>query len=255
MLTLENRVCAIAGASGGDGVAIAEELCKAGMTVVMVSHQPTQAMNLMERLNSCDYPGKCDVFTEGTYKDDTELYQKIYEKYGAIDVIISNIGDNGLVETIDDVDSEGLLRTINHLVIGAYDMLKNCLPYLRLSKAARVIFMTTIEGEDGGTREGFSQAVAKGAVLSLTKNCAAQLAKDKITVNCIEKGASERINGERFDREGREKLDVSKWLDDIPMGRLGNTNDLAAAVCYLASEEASYVTGSVIKVTGGLQFK
>ena len=102
---------------------------------------------------------------------------------------------------------------MNLLLGGSYNMLKCALPYLRKSKAPRVIFMTT--------------------------------------VNCIEKGAIERIrhNGPQH---GPAFKDTSAFLPYIPQGRMGTPEDLAGAVCYLASEESAYMTGAVLDLSGGL---
>ncbi|MBP5726591.1 MAG: SDR family oxidoreductase, partial [Clostridia bacterium] len=132
-----------------------------------------------------------------------------------------------------------------------YTMLKCALPYLRKSAAPRVIFMTTVEGARGGKLESFANAVAKGAVLSLAKNCAARLAPERINVNCIQKGAVERLQPPPHPGAPVFK-DMSALLPYIPQGRMGTPEDLAGAVCYLASEEAAYVTGSVLDLSGGL---
>lgn len=130
-------------------------------------------------------------------------------------------------------------------------MLKCALPYLRKSRAARVIFMTTVEGVRGGRMESFTNAVAKGAVLALGRNCAARLAAEGITVNCIEKGAIERLP-HKGPEHGLKEKDISEMLSFIPSGRIGTPEDLAQAICFLASEESSYVTGTVLDVSGGL---
>ncbi len=255
MQTLSGRTCIFTGATGGDGVASVKALCEAGMNVVMLTHQPAQARRLMDEIASCHYPGDCSAELEGKEHtppiSDEEVYQTVFEKYGSIDVIICNKGGSGMEDSIDTVDSETLMRDINLLLGGSYSMLKCALPYLRKSKNPRVIFMTTVEGARGGNLEGFSNAVAKGAVLSLTKNCAARLAPEGITVNCIQKGSIQRLP-EQGSEKGPKKKDISETLSVIPAGRLGTPEDLAAAVCFFASEESAYVTGAVLDVSGGL---
>ena len=256
MQTLKGRVCVFAGASGGDGVEAAKELCRQGMHVVMMTHQPAQAQSLLDEVNSCGYEGTLSAVQDGNVQEppitDEEVFAKIYEEFGSIDVVISNTGADGFEDSIDSVSKDRLLAEVGHLLGGSYNMLKCALPYLRKSSAPRVIFMTTVEGVNGGTRESFTNAVAKGAVLSLTKNCAARLAAEGITVNCIEKGAIERIahNGPKHD--GPQPKDTTPWVASIPVGRKGTAKELADAFCYLASEEASYTTGTVLDLSGGL---
>ncbi len=197
MQTLKGRTCVFAGASGGDGVASVKALCAAGMDVVMMTHQPSQAAGLLEEIAGMGLPGKCFAVQDGSAQEppisDEEVFAGIYKEHGSIDVVITNIGGDGFEDSIDSVDKEMLLKEVGLLLGGSYNMLKCALPYLRKSKAPRVIFMTTVEGVRGGRLESFTNAVAKSAVLGLTKNCAARLASEGITVNCIEKGAIERL--------------------------------------------------------------
>jgi len=256
MQTLEGRTCIFAGASGGDGVAAVKALCKAGMNVVMMTHQPAQAQGLINELKGAGYPGSCEAVQDGNTQTppvaDEEVFRRVAEKYGSLDVVISNTGGDGFEDSIDSVSEEDLLKDVNHLLGGGYHMLKCALPYLRQSKAPRVIFMTTVEGVRGGNKESLVNAVAKGAVVSMAKNCAARLAPEGITVNCISKGAIERL-APPAGHKGPAFKDMTTLLPYIPAGRMGTPEDLAEAICYLASEESAYVTGAVLDLSGGLQ--
>ncbi|MCC8104058.1 MAG: SDR family oxidoreductase [Clostridiales bacterium] len=255
MQTLTGRTCVFAGGSGGDGASAVKALCKAGMNVVLMTHQPTQAQGLIAEIEKLGFTGKCMVAQDGKAQTppipDEEVFRKIYEEQGSVDVIISNTGASGHEDSIDTVDVEQLMKNVQQLLGGSYSMLKCALPYLRKSVCPRVIFMTTVEGARGGNLESFANAVAKGAVLSLTKNCAARLAAEGITVNCIQKGAIERLPHKGSNNGAKEK-DPAAMLPYIPAGRVGTPEDLAAAICFLASEETSYITGTVLDVSGGL---
>ncbi|MCD8011286.1 MAG: SDR family oxidoreductase [Lachnospiraceae bacterium] len=255
MQTLQGRTCVFSGASGGDGASAVRALCQGGMNVVMMTHQPEQARDLIAEIEAGGYPGKCTAVQDGSAQTppvaEEEVYRRIFEEYGAIDVIISNTGGDGFEDSLDTVDTDTLLSEVGHLLGGSYTMLKCALPYLRQSRHPRVIFMTTVEGVRGGKLESFTNAVAKGAVLSLTKNCAARLAPEKITVNCIQKGAITRLIN-RGAAQNPAFKDTSAFLPYIPMGRLGTPEDLAQAICFLASEETSYITGTVLDLSGGL---
>lgn len=259
-MILEGRTCVFAGGSGGDGIAAVKALCAAGMNVAMMTHMPEQARKLAEEIAWSGAKGQCIPVMDGACqqppKTEAEVYEDIYRQFGSIDVINSNTGDDGRDDTIDSTDDTELLKSTEHLLGGSYRMLKTALPYLRQSKAARVIFMTTVEGVRGGKLESFTNAVAKGAVWSLMKNCAARLAEEGITVNCISKGGIQRVKGAapQNSKEPKKK-EASKMLPYIPEGRLGTPEDLAAAICYLASEEAGYVTGSTLDVSGGLNLR
>jgi NAD(P)-dependent dehydrogenase (short-subunit alcohol dehydrogenase family) len=250
-MKLSGRTCIFKGASGGDGVSAAKALCAGGMNVVMMTHQLEQAQKLVDEISNAQYTGRCVAVLDGDCqnppKTDEQIYKEIFDEFGSLDVIICNTGGDGKEDSIDTVSKEQLMRDVEHLLGSSYVMLKTALPYLRQSKAPRVIFMTTVEGVRGGKLENFSNAVAKGAVWSLTKNCAARLMSEGITVNCIEKGAIERLEKEKHGFN-----DTSHMLPYIPAGRMGTPDDLAGAICFLASEETSYMTGATLDLSGGL---
>lgn len=255
MQTLTGRTCVFAGASGGDGVASVKALCKGGMNVVMMTHQPAQAQRLIDEIAGLGYPGKCVAVQDGNAQNppvpDEEVFRRVYEQFGSIDVVISNTGGDGFEDSIDTVSKESLMHDVEHLMGGSYGILKCALPYLRRSAAPRVIFMTTVEGARGGKLESFANAVAKGAVLSLAQNCAARLAPERINVNCIKKGAVERLAPPPHPGMPVFK-NMAALLPHIPQGRMGTPEDLAGAICFLASEESAYVTGTVLDLSGGL---
>ncbi|MBR2288627.1 MAG: SDR family oxidoreductase [Clostridia bacterium] len=255
MQTLQGRTCIFAGASGGDGVESVKALCAGGMNVAMMTHQPAQAQRLLDEIASMNLPGTCIAVQDGNAQTppipDEEVFRQVAERFGSIDVVICNTGGDGFDDSIDTVDTAQLMHEIEHLMGGSYSMLKHALPYLRKSAAPRVIFMTTVEGARGGRLESFANAVAKGAVLSLMKNCAARLAPEKINVNCIQKGAISRLQPPPHPGAPVFK-DMSTLLPYIPQGRMGTPEDLAGAICFLASEESAYVTGTVLDVSGAL---
>lgn len=252
MQTLSGRTCVIAGGTAGDGIDTVRELCRAGMHVVMMTHQAERAKALVEEINGSGFAGNCEAVgatAQGPAEENAETYRYIAGKYGSVDVVISNTGDTGTAKGMEELSAEELMKETGHLVTGAFNMVMTALPFLRKSRAPRVILMSSVEGVYGGVHGSFANAVAKGAVHSLTLNMAARLAPEHITVNCIAKGAIPRAEGIR-----PGNADPEAFLPYIPMGRLGTAQDLAQMVCYLASEEAGYVTGQTICLSGGLGF-
>ena len=253
MQTLKGRTCVFAGATAGDGIEAAKILCAGGMNVVLMTHQPGRANALMEEINAAGYEGKCICFVQGDRgapEEDPEVYAQIEKELGSVDVVICNTGATGKATPMEDVTGEQLLRSIEHLAIGSFEMMRTALPYLRKSKAPRVIFMTSVEGVNGGVHESFANAVAKGTVHALTLNAAARLAPEGITVNCIAKGAIPRIEGIR-----PGDADPADMVPSIPMGRMGTAKDLGELIAYLASEESGYVTGQAIHLSGGYELR
>ena len=245
MQTLKERTAVFSGATAGDG------LCAGGMNVVMMTHNRDAAESLINEVKDMGAPGKCAYYAPGDDglppEHDPKVYEEIQSRFGSVDVIISNTGADGHVDDIETLPAEQLQRSMNHLVIGAFKMLQTALPWLKRSRAPRVILMSTAEGVHGGTFESLANAVAKGAVESLTLNAAARLAPCGITVNCIAKGAIARVEGIR-----PGEPNPADRLASIPLGRLGTPKDLAGAVAFLASEESAYLTGQVLELSGGL---
>lgn len=253
MQTLQGRVCVFAGATAGDGTAAVETLCRAGMTVVMMTHNEERAKELIRKMAEAGYPGSCDFLAGAPgmpAEEDPEVYQQIEKKYGSVDVIISNTGSFGKDKSIEETTSEEFDRELLHLAGGAFRMLRTAIPFLRRSRAPRVILMTTVEGINGGVHQSFANSVAKGAVRSLTVNAAARLACDRITVNCIAKGGIPRVEGRK-----PGEADPAVFLPRTPMGRIGTDRDLAEVICYLASEESGFVTGQTVILDGGYSLR
>lgn len=250
MQTLHGRTCVFAGGTAGDGVDAVKALCAGGMNVVLMTNKPEKAQALVDWTREAGLPGGCSVFAGRpgmVAEHQAETYARIAEQYGSIDVIVCNTGNNGLLANLEDVTGEMLSAALNQLVVGAYKMFSAALPYLKQSQSPRVIFMTSLEGCRGGTHESFVNAVAKGALHALTVNCAARTAAMGITVNCISKAAIPRVEPQP---EGAP--DPNSLLPFLPVGRLGDPQDLAQAICFLASEETSYITGQTLELNGGL---
>lgn len=251
MQTLYGRTAVMAGATAGDGRETVKTLCAAGMNVVMMTHNRTAAEELTAEVKAAGAPGACAYYAGGRGQlppeHDPAVYEDIQSRFGSVDVIIANTGADGHRDSIETLDPEELEKSLSHLAGGAFRMLQTALPFLKQSKAPRVILMSSAEGIHGGTRESLANAVAKGAVASLALNAAARLAPLGIPVNCIAKGAIPRAEGVR-----PGDPDPAERLTSIPMGRLGSQKDLAEAAAFLASEESEYLTGQILELSGGL---
>lgn len=251
MQTLKGRTAVFAGATAGDGRDTVKALCAGGMNVVMMTHNRRAAEELIGEVRAMNAPGACVYCAgwegEGPAEENPAVYGELCKRFGSVDVVIANTGADGRRDDIETLQPEELRKSLDHLVVGAFRMLQTALPYLKQSRAPRVILMSTVEGVHGGTYESLANAVAKGAVEALTLNAAARLAPYGITVNCIAKGAIPRVEGVcPGDPDPADRLPV------IPLKRLGSPDDLAGAVAFLASEESAYITGQILELSGGL---
>ena len=140
MQTLKGRTCVFSGASAGDGVEAVKTLCAGGMNVVMLTHQLETAQRLIGEIRSMDLPGECIALAGGgdaTPERDAAVYERVFRRFGSLDVVISNTGATGKATPMEEVTGEQLMKNIEHLVSGAFDMLINALSFCE--RAARPV--------------------------------------------------------------------------------------------------------------------
>lgn len=241
MLTLRGRTCVIAGGSGQIGRSAVKELVRSGMNVVMLTHMTADAEALAGELAGEE--GKC-TYIAG--RKETEVFADIYTEYGSVDVLIVNTGEFLKKRSLEEYPKEEFDRSMNrqwHIL----EMINAALPYLRRSSAGRIILTTSASACMGFNHESLMDAMSRGAERSLVLYLAKELAGERITVNAIEK------SGMLNDHEPKEDgYDAESIIPYIPLGRNGESSEFAAAAAYLASEEAGFVTGQILHVSGGL---
>ena len=255
MLTLKNRVAVVTGASGCIGKEIVKELVEGGMTVAVCTHGSRAAEQTIS-----GFPPEiaehmialgCEMNSSADVKDH---FAELSEQTGGIDVLITLHGRSQEYkeQSIETLDPEYLDFTISSHLTGNYNLIREALPYLRKSSAGRVIFTANTNALTGGVDDAMGVTAAKGATVSLTYSLARRLAADGITVNCIAIGGIANIPDTVTMNPNWIRPEEMFRSEEIPMGRVGTPQDIAAAVCYLASEEAGFVTGEVLNVSGGL---
>ena len=245
MLTLKGRTCVFAGATGEIGRGAVLAMAEGGMNVVMVTHNPAGAAAIMEEMR--DLPGA--VIAMSNEDSNEVLYERIAEKFGSVDVVISTTGILHAPASPDTVTDAFLDDKLHHQVTEAYNMVRAALPYLRKSRAGRVIFTSSAGAMNGFEGENIADSIARGAVVSMTYALSKALMKDGITVNCIAR--SGMINDHPVKDPGHI-LDVETIRGQIPAGIPGSRDAYGAMASYIASEEASFVTGHIFNLTGGL---
>ncbi|HEX7251062.1 MAG TPA: 3-oxoacyl-ACP reductase FabG [Burkholderiales bacterium] len=236
---LEGKLALVTGASRGIGRAIAMELAKQGAKVIGTATSPGGA----DGITQAGLVGKVL-----NVKDDAQadaLLKEIQEQHGDILILVNNAGitrDN-LALRMKDADWDEVMST-------------NLRPVFRLSRAVmrgmmkarwgRIINITSVVGASGNPGQA-NYAAAKAGIAGMTRSLAAELGSRNITVNCVAPGFIDTDMTRALPEEQRKTL-----LDHIPLGRLGTPEDIAAAVAFLASPSAAYVTGTVLHVNGGM---
>jgi 3-oxoacyl-[acyl-carrier protein] reductase len=238
---LKGRTAIVCGASAGIGLAIARALSAEGANVTMFARRRQLLEAEAERLGALPVQG--DVTNP---QDCERVVERTVEAFGGIDILVNNSGGppRGPALAVDD---ESLEAAVALLLLSAVRLTNLCLAHLRTSPAGRVINIESSTVREPADNLALSNAVRPG-VIGWAKTLAREIGADGITVNSIAPGHidTERL-AERYP-DGPSEDD----LKPIPLRRLGRPEEIASVVTFLASDEASYVTGATIPVDGGL---
>lgn len=244
METLKGRTCVFAGATGNIGRGAVRALAEGGMNVVMVTHNPAGAAEIIREMK--DLPGR--VTAMSNEDGDGAVFGDVEREFGSVDVVINTTGGLDAVCDVESADADVLNEKLRHQVTEPFKMVQAAIPYLKKSTAARVILTATEGAADGFDGESIIDSISRGGVLSMTCALARQLAKDGITVNCIAR--SGMIDDHIPQRESDYR--ASSVSGRIPVGHLGDADEFGALAAYIASVEAGFVTGQIFHFSGGL---
>jgi 3-oxoacyl-[acyl-carrier protein] reductase len=238
---LNGRTAIVCGASSGIGLAIAEAFAREGMNVAMFARRRKLLEAEAERLGALAVQG--DVTNPS---DLDRLVERTLEAFGGIDVLVNNSGGPPRTPALE-VSHESLQDAVDLLLHSAVALTNLCLPHLRKSGHGRVVNITSSSVREPIDNLALSNAIRPG-VIGWAKTLSREVGVDGITVNSIAPG---RIETERLAEvypDGPTEAD----LQPIALRRFGQAEEVADVVCFLASDRASYVTGTTIAVDGGL---
>ena len=244
MFDLNNKVAIVTGASRGIGKTIATTFANAGAHVVCVARTTDKIEHLSKKINSnggSASHASCDI---GSKENIYDMMQNVILEYGKIDILVNNAGitKDSLLLRMKEEDWD-MVMNIN--LKGAFHCMKTVIKPMMKNRIGRIINITSIVGITGNSGQS-NYAASKAGLIGFTKSLAKEVASRGITVNCIAPGwiQTEMTN----DLNENIKTEI---LGKVPIGRLGVAEDIAYAALYLASNEASYITGQTITVDGG----
>ena len=243
MFDLTGKTALVTGATGGIGAAIARALHKAGATVAISG---TRAQ-VLEELKA-ELGGERVVVLACNLSDAAAVEKLVPEAeaaMGGLDILVNNAGitKDGLAMRMKDEDWQKVLDV--NLSAG-FRLARSAMRGMMKRRWGRIVGITSIVGVTGNPGQA-NYAAAKAGMIGMSKALAQELASRGITVNCVAPGFIATPMTDALAEPQRERL-----VQSIPAGRLGQSSDIAAAVVYLASEEAAYVTGQTMHVNGGM---
>lgn len=243
---LNNQVALVTGASRGIGRAIAQELAKQGAKVIGTATTDSGAAAISEYLGAiapgCGRGAKLDVNDAAACLG---LIEQIQKEDGALSILVNNAGitKDQLAMRMKDEEWEDVIST-NLTAVAR--MSRAVLRGMMKAKAGRIINITSVVGSSGNAGQ-MNYAAAKAGVAGMTRALAREIGSRNITVNCVAPGFIDTDMTKVLSDQQHAAL-----LDQIPLGRLGTPEDIAAAVAFLASPQAAYITGTTLHVNGGM---
>lgn len=243
-MSLNGKTALVTGASRGIGRAIALRLAEDGANVAVIyagsADKAEAVVNEITALGVNAKAYRCNVADSAAVN---ETVKAVTNDLGKIDILVNNAGitRDGLMLRMKDEDFDAVLDTN---LKGAFNMTRACYSGFIRKKSGRIINISSVSGIMGNAGQA-NYSASKAGVIGLTKSVARELASRGITCNAVAPGF---IQTDMTENLG----DNNPLLNSIPLGRMGKPEDIAAAVAFLASDSAAYITGEVLKVDGGL---
>lgn len=242
---MANRVACVTGASRGIGRAVALTLGRAGFEIVAASTTIESNSEFAAEMRAAGANFLAINLNSESAESIKEAFGRALKEKGRIDVLVNNAGiaRDGLAVRMKPADWDVVLRTN---LDGAFFAIQQALPGMMRNRWGRIINISSVVGQAGGAGQ-VNYAASKAGLIGLSKSLAQELGSRGITVNVVAPGyiATDMTKG--LPEERKQKI-----LAAIPVERIGTPDDVAAAVKFLASEEAGYITGHVLAVNGGM---
>lgn len=243
---LNGRIAIVTGASRGIGREIAKKLAALGATVIINYNGSAKQAEAVEKeigeMGGQARAMQCDV---SDYDACGEFFKKVLAEFGRVDILVNNAGitKDGLFMAMSEEDFD---RVLNVNLKGSFNCIRFAARPMMKQRYGRIVNMSSVVGIAGNAGQA-NYAASKAGIIGLTKSVAKELASRGVTANAIAPGLIETDMTDKLSDKVKAEM-----LGQIPLKRLGQPADVAAAVAFLVSDEAAYITGQVLQVDGGM---
>lgn len=245
-MKLEGKIAVVTGGSRGIGFATCKKLASEGATIIITdicdSEVSAPAIKELEDMGAKAKFYQSDV---SDFASATETINAIIEEFGGLDILVNNAGivRDKLMLKMEEQDFDAV---ININLKGTYNMIKATYKHFMKQRSGRIISLASVVGIMGNAGQA-NYSASKAGIIGLTKSVAKELGGRNVTVNAIAPGYIATDMTDALSDKVKKSID-----DGIPMKRRGTPEDVANAICFLASDDASYITGEVLRVDGGM---
>jgi 3-oxoacyl-[acyl-carrier protein] reductase len=245
MFSLQDKVAIVTGASQGIGRDTALALAEAGAKVAVAARNEEKLASLVREISAAGGEGFAVKMDVADLEQVKAGFKQVLEKFGRLDILVNNaaITRDGLAVRMKVEDWDAVLRTN---LTGAHFCIQQALSTMMRARAGRIINIASVVAQMGNAGQA-NYVAAKAGLIGLTKAIAMEIASRNVTVNAVAPGFIQTPMTDVLPDKVKEEMKTR-----IPLGRMGTACEVAAAIVFLASDEAAYITGHVLDVNGGL---
>ncbi len=249
MFDLTGKSVYVTGAAQGIGRVAAIKLAELGAKVTIADLNAEKGNAVAEEIGAAGGQAFYSMLNVADNDSIEASVKEAADHFGGIDAVVNCAGILG-ASSIEEMERDGEWnRVLDIDLTGTFFVCQKALPYLKQSKAGRIINIASVTGRNGGFEGSMAYAAAKGGVIAITRGMARHLAPYGITVNAICPGATETEMLKGYTPER-----IENQVKNLLLGRLGKPEEIAAAICYYASDESGFVTGNMHDINGGGYF-